>query len=475
MKHVLDYAFSPRSIAVAGASDQPFSFGHHFLKHLIDYKFGGEIYPINPAREHIQGLKAYPSLSTVPGDVDLVICCVPASQVAPLLEECPAKNVKVMHVFTARLSETGRVNAQETEKQIKLKAEKAGVRLIGPNCMGLYNPAANLSFGYELPPESGDIGAMFQSGGAMQMLIQFGGLQGLRFSKAVSYGNALDINESDLLDYMAEDKGTAFIAAYFEGVKNGREFMHALKRAAAVKPVVAIKGGRSNSGSRAVSSHTASIAGSQNLWSNAFSQAGVIEVKDINEMINVLMLFKWLPPIKGRKAGIIGGGGGKAVMAADLAEEAGLLVPSLSAEMRNKLREIVPTIWDWLSNPIDFSIWGDDAVHAGRIPELFSSSTDFDFIIGQVSDDNPLPPDISVSVVNMEVDTMVKVAKNGKKPFIAVLTGARPGYSDLENERWKTYLKLRSKLVSSGVPTFDTFKEAVNTLAKFISYWQNKS
>jgi len=475
MNHILDYAFSPRSIAIAGASDQRFSFGHHFLKHLIDYKFSGAVYPINPAREQILGLKAYPSLSEVPGKVDLVICCLPARQVVRLLENCPSREVKVMHVFTARLSETGRADAHKTEKQIKQAAEKAGVRLIGPNCMGLYSPAAKLSFGYELPAESGNIGAMFQSGGAMQMLIQFGALQGLYFSKAVSYGNALDIDESDLLDYLGKDKDTAIIAAYFEGIKSGRKFIDALKRASAVKPVIAIKGGRGNAGSRAVTSHTASIAGSQDLWSTAFAQAGAIEVRDISELINMLMLFKCLPPVRGKRAGIMGGGGGKCVIAADLAEEKGLNVPPLSEDVRNELKSIVPALWDWLSNPIDFSIWGDDAIHAGRIPELFSNSQDFDFVIGQVSDDNPLPPDISDNIVTMEADTMINTYLSRKKPFVAVLTSAKPGFADLENNKWRTYLQIRSKLIAAGVPTFDTFSEAAESLSKFIRYWQNRA
>jgi hypothetical protein len=128
-----------------------------------------------------------------------------------------------------------------------------------------------------------------------------------------------------------------------------------------------------------------------------------------------------------------------------------------------------------LSNPIDFSIWGDDAIHAGRIPELFSNSQDFDFVIGQVSDDNPLPPDISDNIVTMEADTMINTYLSRKKPFVAVLTSAKPGFADLENNKWRTYLQIRSKLIAAGVPTFDTFSEAAESLSKFIRYWQNRA
>ncbi|MBN1376235.1 MAG: CoA-binding protein [Dehalococcoidia bacterium] len=470
-EHYLDYAFYPRSIAVIGASEQPFSFGYHYLRHLIHYGYKGKLYPVNRKKERVLDIPAYPTLSDVPGDVDFVICCVPTSHVLPLLDECPLKNVKIVHLFTARLSETGRPQAIEMEKAIQRKALELGVRLIGPNCMGVYCPESGIAYGYNFPFEPGNVGLVFQSGGASTILIENGMLQGLRFSKSISYGNGLDITESDILDYLAGDAKTGIIASYFEGVKDGSRFVASLKNAAAAKPVIAIKGGRGKSGSRAVSSHTAAVAGSTDIWSVAFRQAGVIQVKDLSEMANMAMLFNSLQPVKGKRVGIMGGGGGKAVMAADLAEEAGFTVPPLSVKVRSQLKEVVPDIWDWINNPVDFSIWGDSMLQVGAVPEIFSRNPDFDFLLIQVSDENPLNDEMWVNVIKMEADNIVNVYKTGLKPVVAVLSSAKPAYRDLENIRWKTISESRSALVDAGVPTFDSVAEAVGAIKKFVGYW----
>ena len=470
----LDYAFYPRNIAVVGASDQTLSAGYHFLKHLLDLGYAGNIYPVNPKKDVILGVKTYPGLKDVPGEVDLVICCVSTDRVLPLLDECQIKNVKVVHLFTARLGETGRPQAMELEKQIAVSAGQLGINLIGPNCMGIYCPESKISFGYEMPAGPGDIGVVFQSGGAATLLVQDSALLGLRFSKVISYGNAMQIDESDILDYLSNDAKTGIIAGYFEGIRDGKKFMGALKEAARKKPVIAIKGGRSKSGIRAVASHTAAIAGTNNIWDTAFAQSGAMQVKDIDEMMDLMCLFDMLPPIAGNRVGIIGGGGGKCIIAADLAEEAGLSVPPLSMEIREKLKVIVPALWDWLGNPVDFSIWGDDAFKAAEVRQVLSDNPDFDCLVTQISDDNPLDDEWWTAIIKMEVDDIISVHRQKIKPVIAVLSSTRPGYSDLQNVRWKTISEQRSKLVSAKVPTFDTMAEAVRALAKYVNYWERK-
>lgn len=472
--NILDYAFYPRNIAVVGASDQILSGGYLYLRHLLDYGYEGKIYPVNPKKDSILGIKAYPSLKNIPDDVELVICCVSTDRVFPLLNECKSKNVKIMHLFTARLSETGRPQALELERKIKVTADQLGIHLIGPNCMGIYCPESKISFGYDFPSEAGNIGVVFQSGGAATGLVQEGALLGLRFSKVISYGNALQIDESDIISYLVDDVKTHIIAAYFEGIKDGNKFIKSLKNASKKKPVLAIKGGRGKSGTRAVASHTAAIAGSNSIWDTLFYQTGVIQVRDIDEMLNLLTLFSNMPPITGRRAGIIGGGGGKCVISADLAEDAGLSVPPLSESLRYQLKEIVPALWDWLGNPCDLSIWGDDAYKSGEVRRLLSNNPDFDFLITQISDDNPLDNEWWTSVIRMEVDSIIDIYKQKTKPILAVLSGAKPGFFDLQNIRRKTVLEQRSRLVSEGVPTFDTMAEAVYALQKYIKYWEMK-
>lgn len=473
-QYIFDHAFNPASIAVVGASDQPFSFGYHFLKHLLDYKYKGSIYPVNPQKETILGVKCFPSLASVPGEVEFVICCMPAGKVLSMLDECAQKNVKIVHLFTARLSETGRPDAINLEQQILLRARQHGIRLIGPNCMGVYHPAAGIAFGYDLPVEPGKIGLAFQSGGAACLLIQQCGLLGMRFSKAVSYGNALDLDECDLLEYFMEDSSTEIIAAYFEGVKDGARLLKTLKQAAAKKPVIAIKGGRSSSGTRAAASHTASLAGTQDIWHTAFRQAGVLEVNNFDDMVNLLQLFYKLPPIYGNRAAIMGGGGGKAVLGADLAEEAGLLVPPLTDQFREKLKALAPELWDWLGNPVDVSIFGDNINALHGIPTLLAESTDNDFIIMQTSDENPMDDDLWAFIIKASMERTVVVFKQGKKPVISVLSGGKPGLEDMKNMRWQTMAEMRSLLVREGVPVYDTTPEAVAAIGKYVRYWQGR-
>ncbi len=469
---VLDYAFNPDSIAVVGASEQPLSFGYHFLRHLIEHKFPGAIYPVNPQSEKIQGLKSYPSMLEIPGNVDFVICCIATDKVLQLLDECAYKQVKVIHLLTARFSETGRREAIELERQVLAKAREHGIRLIGPNCMGIYSPEKGIAFGYNMPRVKGNIGVLFQSGGAATLLIQNGAMAGLRFSKAVSYGNALDLNECDILHYFANDDDTSIVAAYFEGTKNGKNFIDALKIVANRKPIIVIKGGKGIAGSRAASSHTAAIAGEQNLWKIALKQSGAIEVSDLDEMLNLLLLFYNLSPIYGNRAAIMGGGGGKAVIAADLAEAQGIIVPPLSADIKNKLKSIVPGLWDWLSNPLDTSIWGDEGIKLGEIPRLFLESPDYDFLIIQSSEDNPMADDIWAYIMKMNTAMILNNFDKKGKPVIAVMPRAR--YSEYPSDKFRLNViqEEKAQLINAGVPVFDSTLEAVKALGKYINFWK---
>ncbi len=250
--HPMEEIFHPKSIAVIGASNNSRARGYAYIRHLLDHKFKGKIYPINPKYSEVLGIKAYPSLREVPGSVDYVICCVPASAVPDILEDCAQKGVKAAHLFTARFSETGRQEDAELEQKILKQARKGGIRLIGPNCLGIYYPKEGLAFGYDFPINSGSVGLISQTGGLAGGCIQLASLRGIYFSKVISYGNALDYNESDFLDYLAQDPETKVILMYVEGLKDGKRFFDTLRRATSVKPVIIIKGGRGKSGTRAV-------------------------------------------------------------------------------------------------------------------------------------------------------------------------------------------------------------------------------
>ncbi|HEX9641555.1 MAG TPA: CoA-binding protein, partial [Candidatus Krumholzibacteria bacterium] len=289
----------PRSIAVAGASANPDSPGHDYLRCLIDRGFAGPIYPIHPREKELLGLEVYATLRDVPGEVDFVISCIPAEAVLDLLDAAAEKGVRCVQLFTGRFSETGRSDAADLERQVLERARAASIRLIGPNCMGLHDPGWGLSFRPDLPRRTGDAAFISQSGNNTTEVLLHSDVRGVGYRVAVSYGNALETDESDLLDMLAQDADVGVIGAYIEGVRDGRRFLDALRNAAAKKPVVVQKGGRSEAGARSAVSHTASLAGSREIWRGALRQAGAVQVHTQEELIDLLVAFSLFPKPSG--------------------------------------------------------------------------------------------------------------------------------------------------------------------------------
>ncbi len=357
----LDYMFHPASVAVVGASTQegPGS----FVAAIKEMGFTGSLYPVNPKAEEINGLKCYPRLTEIPGDVDHVISSVPLRFVEQLVEDCVTKHVKVLHFFTAGFSETGDEDATALERRVLDRATAAGIRVIGPNCMGLYVPASGLSFMPFLPPEPGRVALLSQSGANAGEFCRTGGVRGLRYSKVVSYGNGSDVRESELLEYVAEDPETDVVACYIEGIRDGAHFMRALRKASAAKPVAILKGGRTEAGSRAANSHTGSLAGSLQIFDAAVRQAGAVRVDRMEELVDMTVAFRFLAGLRGPRAGIVGGGGGYSVLASDEVGASGLEMPPLPAEIQQKLHDFTPTAGTSVRNPVDTSVgWGPDGL-----------------------------------------------------------------------------------------------------------------
>jgi len=473
---MLEFAFHPKAIAVVGASENPFSFGYHYVRHLLDYGYPGRVYPVNPDWGTVLGLRAYPDLGSIPEPVDYVICCLPASKYLDVLAECAARGVKVVHLLATGLSETGRQEAKELEARILEEAKRLNIRLIGPNCLGVYYPRGGIAFGYDMPKESGTVGAVFQSGGSSHLLVRYGESRGLRFSKVVSYGNALDLDESDYLYYLAEDADTKIIAAYFEGVKDGRKFLNALTKAARAKPVIAIKGGRGIAGAKAAASHTAAIAGSDVIWKTALREAGVIQARDMKELVDFLVAFHFLPPIRGERAWVVGAGGGSAVISADVCEEAGLLVPPIPPEIREQLRTKVPELWDWLGNPIDISIMGglsmDFGQIIGEILRMVARSPHFDVIIAEISEGNPVSQEMWTGMVSGETKQFINLSGEQLKPLVAVVGGDKVADDLLQKSRWEILTEARARFIDAHVPTYSTVAEAAKAVRQVIDYWQ---
>jgi acyl-CoA synthetase (NDP forming) len=355
-QHDLEFLFHPNSIALVGITTaKTWHWTLTFLEGLLEIGFDRPLYLVNPKGGEIGGHKIYASLKDVPGNIDYVIGLVNA-QIAPrLVEECAEKGVRAIHFCTAGFSETGEEDRVKLESELVEIARRKGIRILGPNCMGIYCPRSHLSFSPAFPRESGPVGVISQSGGNSIYLVRQAALRGVRFSKVISYGNASDINESDLLEYLANDADTKIIALYIEGIKDGKRFRRALEEATKEKTVILLKGGTTEGGARAAAGHTASLSGSRTTWDALCRQLGIISVSSIEEMIDVLVTLLFLPLPAGRNVVLLGAGGGASVLIADEFETRGLRILPLPPDIIAQIREFTPIAGNILRNPVDYS------------------------------------------------------------------------------------------------------------------------
>ena len=471
----LDALLHPRSVAVVGASANPDSPGHDYLRCLIDFGFAGPVYPVHPRESEILGLKAYADLLAISDDVELVISCIPAEGVLDLLDACAKKGVRAVQLFTARFSETGRPEDAELERQVLRRARETGVRLIGPNCMGLHDPAWGISFRPDLPKRAGPVAFLSQSGNNTSEVLLHSAVRGIGISTALSYGNALDLDEADYFTYLAQDKRTTVIGAYIEGVRDGRRFLDALRTAANTKPVVVLKGGRTQAGARSAVSHTAALAGSSEVWRGALRQAGAVEVRSQEELIDLLVAFALLQQPNGspgRRVGAVGGGGGRGVQAADACTEEGLSVPPLSDAIRQQIRERSP-LWDWIGNPVDQSILAGTGagVSGAAILEMMVESPDYDLLIANIGEDWVLGrPDFTRRLSHI-VERFVDIGRRCPKPLAFVLGPA----DSPEEERWRAVEGARGQLVEAGLAVFPTVERAAWALGRYVRWWEERA
>lgn len=470
-RNPIDEVLHAKSVAVVGATPSGNWGGGGFLAGLIQYDFKGNIYPVNPKYTEAMGLKVYPTLLDIPEQVDYVISCVPARLAPGILEQAIQKGAKTTHLFTARLAETGRAEGIETEQQILELSRKSGMRLIGPNCMGVYAPAYGISFHADFPKESGSVGLVSQSGMLAREIVKNSPLRGIYFSKVFSFGNAIDLNESDFLGYLADDPETSVILCYLEGAKDGPRFFKTLKYAAARKPVVLLKGGRGQSGARATSSHTASLAGSFSTWSALAAQTGAVMADSVEELIDLAATFRFLPPVTGKQVGVAGGAGGSSVLAADGCESAGLDVIPLSDTFRQSLKDQGVSVWDWIGNPADLSIQEDESLSVGLMLEMMAKDPDFDLLIAIMGMPGGPPPKPGLSPEEIfSQQYRLNVTRN--KPFLAVVADKGIGSDDSNDFEWKMLCQTRTTLIKLGIPFYPTANRAAIAAAKACDYYR---
>ena len=465
----LDFMFHPKSIAVVGASPQPYAPSNvHFFYPLLMYGYLGKLYPVHPKADKVHGLKAYRSILEIPEPVDYVISAIPARQVPQLMRDCIAAKVKVVTVFTSGFSEVGTPEGVKMEKEIVEIARRGGIRLVGPNCLGLHCPKAGLSLDPGIPKLSGNVGFLAQSGGNAREIIVAAAERGIFISKGVSFGNAADLNESDFLEYLTSDADTEIIAAYIEGAKEPARFARALRAAARAKPVIMLKGGVTKAGTGVVASHTGALAGRWEVWDALCRQTGVVQVHHFDDLIDALAAFVHLEPPRGRRVGIIGVGGGASVLAADECENAGLEVPALPERIRRKLLEYTPSVGVGLRNPLDLDTDGFmNPELAARTVRIISEWEGIDFLILAVLP-GILLAHAHFKVLGKHVEALARVARDVQKPLLVVLRTGGVGKSEEAAEG------MQADCQKAGFPVYRSVDGAARAVVRLISYHETR-
>jgi acyl-CoA synthetase (NDP forming) len=448
----IDGLFNSRSVAVVGVPRE-MKVGRIFLTALLDQGFDGKIYPVNPSAREIDGLTAYPSVAAIPGPVDLAIVLVPIGYSLEVVRQCAAKGIKGAVLFTAGYSETGTRNGAALEQELVRVARQAGMRLIGPNGMGLYCPKTGLSFYPRVSKTPGPVGMISHSGSLTNILGMIAEQKDIRFSKVISSGNECDLTAADFLMYLGSDPDTGLIGAYIEGIHDGPYFLAALRQASLNKPVILWKVGLTPEGTRAASSHTGALANAPDIWQGHVAQTGAIPVVGFEALVDALMGFSMLPDNPGSRMAIVSGPGGLAVSAAEACGRQGLALADLSAETRSSLSRIITYSGTSLLNPVDVSL----AAHFDL--DIFFETTrtvaadpgvDAIIVIGC-----GLTPEMN-QIYN---EGLIRVFDDCNKPLLAVkIPGSAPPNSP--------------ELCRGGIPFFDSAERAVDTYALAVRYGQ---
>lgn len=447
----LDKFFSAKSIAVIGVSRDPRKVGHVIFRNFVDAKFGGKVFPVNPNAEEILGHKAYRSVDSIREKIDLAIISVPAELTPSVINECGKKKIKNVIIITSGFKEAGD-NRLDNALSDALRHNK--IRAIGPNCLGCYDAYTRLDSLF-LPryrmqrPKEGSISFICQSGAVGSSILDMAAEEGFGFSKFVSYGNAMNVDESDLLEYMGRDRRTKVICMYVEGLSDGRKFMKAAYAVGRKKPVVIIKGGKTEEGKKATMSHTGSLAGSAEVYSGIFKQCGLIEVETLEEMFEAAKVLEKCQRPKGRRVAVITNGGGYGILATDAIVKHGLEMAKISGESVWQMKKLLPGIA--AHNPMD--LLGDATTERYKTAlDIMMKDENSDIILLIVLYQTPL-------VTTDIVDAIIDSNDMRKKPIIVVSAGGE--FTEV----------LSKNLERNGVPHFDFPENAVRAISRLAGYY----
>ncbi len=447
--------FRAKRVAVIGASREEGKVGNVVFKNFLEPAFKGEVFPINPKATEILGFACYKSVQKVPGKIDLAVIAVPAPAVPGILKDCYKKGIKDVVLITAGFKEVGNVRM---EKKLQDALKKYNIRCIGPNCLGVFDTTSGVDTLF-LPqdrlkrPKKGVISFISQSGALGSAILDLAAEESYGFAKFVSYGNAANIDEADLIEYFGSDPETKVICVYIEGVHDGQKFLQTAKKVAGKKPVIIIKGGLTEAGKKATMSHTGSLAGAAQVYLGAFKQAGLITAHTLEEVFDYMKVFEKLAmKPKGRRIQVITNGGGYGILSVDAIEEQGLKLAAMSSATQKSLKKQLPPI-AVVHNPID--LLGDATAERYKLAlDACIKDANIDIIVCVVLSQTP--------GVNLdEVRAIVVDAVNkSSKPIVAVTTGST------STELFKKALE------AEGVAMFTFPANAIKALKQYVTYYK---
>ncbi len=459
MTHPLNEVLNPKSVAIIGASEVPGKAGERRTRSLVESRFTGKIYPVNPKRDQLFGLKAYPNIADIDGDADLVMIVVPARFILDAVAGSILKGAKGIVIITAGLGESG-AEGKVIEAEILRMAREAGVYVIGPNCSGMFSAGVSMNILGIPGIAKGHMAVLAQSGNIIDSLTHYAKVKGGGFSRIISAGNAIGVALHEYVAYLGQDPDTKVIAMYLEGIREGNEFVRVAREVTKVKPIVALKVGRTGAGARAAASHTGSMAGDDVLVDAAFRQAGIVRVSNPDELFDIANVFQSCPAPRGRRLAILSEGGGDNSVAADNAERYGLDVPVFSQTTQDNIR---PFLLKGMpaSNPIDYGGTAEENPH--MITEcckvcMQDDAVDGLYITGFFGGFRDI---IAPHVAELEEETareLSELVRRYNKPLMINTSFAAADYPTFEI------------LKKNAIPVFDGSERAVHCMSALMQY-----
>lgn len=433
--------FNPRSIAVIGASTKPGKIGYAVTENLLDFHYaGGKLYPVNPKAEEIFGIKAYKHVKDIPENIDMAVIVVRSETVPDIIDQCAEKNVRNVVIISGGFKELGG-KYRDLEAEIAERARKHGMRIIGPNCIGVYDPRTKVDTFFQpksrmLRPDPGNVAFLTQSGTYGIILLEWAAMDYLGVSKFVSYGNKMDVDEADLILYLKEEKYTKVIGIYLEGLGDGRKFFAAAREVSKEKPIVVLRGGWSEAAMKAALSHTGFLGGKGRIYKSAFKQAGIIRAKTLEELYDMVKALAKQKKAKGPRVAMVSNGAGPMVQAIDSVVIEGLEIAPLEHRTIELLKRKLPP-YAIIDNPLDLT--GSATINEYMVAiDILLDDKNVDMLyVFFVHQNSPMSEDI-ITVM----DELNQKAKEIEKP---ILVGAAGGPYTIE---------INKKLEKLGIPTF---------------------